>query len=123
MLRPKDAIIAKMFMRPKETPQTESPVKVSETGKPVRGNGGARTDEVPAEIVDDEDQTQGSGVPARLSKDEFVIKADVLRKLGKGNPEIGAAILEEMMANILASSEDEIEPNQVPSGLSDLLGA
>jgi hypothetical protein len=122
MFSPKDALIAKMFMKPKEQPVPESGKKLSETAEPVRGEGGPKDDLVPAVIQDPEDPTS-EPIPARLSPGEFVINADVVRKLGKGNPELGAAILKQFMDNIMTQSEQGIEENQVPNGLASLLGA
>ena len=122
MFNAKDAMIAKMFMKPTPTPSAQSSVKVSETGKPVEGEGHGTSDDVPAEVVDENDPS-GEVTPAKLSKGEFVITADVVKKLGKGNPELGAAILQQMMDQVNAQSEPEIDQNQVPSGLKSLLGA
>jgi len=122
MFTPKDALIAKMFMTPKPAVPADSSVDVSETGKPIRGEGTGVSDSVPAEIVDENDPNSRP-TPAKLSKGEFVITADVVKKLGKGNPELGAAILQQMMDQISAQSEPEIDENQVPNGLRSLLGA
>lgn len=124
-MTPKDILIAKMFSKP--APQTiPAPVgtdmgeDVSATGKPVNGDGTGTSDDVPAEVTDEND---GSTAPAKLSKDEFVVPAHIVRKLGQGNAQIGAQVLQQMLSDIAAKSDNRMKGTQVPKGLQSLLGA
>jgi hypothetical protein len=58
-------------------------------GRPVKGKGDGVSDSVPARI--------GKKQPARVARDEVVISAKAVRRLGKGNPQRGAAKLYALM--------------------------
>jgi hypothetical protein len=58
-------------------------------GRPVKGRGDGVSDSVPARI--------GRNQPARVARDEVVIPAEAVRKIGKGNPKRGAAKLYALM--------------------------
>lgn len=116
---PKDMLIAKMFSQPNSRP-VPSPADASETGRPVQGPGTGTSDSVPAVITDENGQPES---PAQLSKDEFVVKADYLRKLGQGNPELGAKMLQNMLDQLMARSEPKVQKSQVSQGIGSLLGA
>lgn len=119
-MNPKDLLIAKMFAQPNR-PQPVM-TNVSETGKPVQGQGTGTSDEVPAEVTDENDPS-AAPQKAALSKDEYVVRADIVRKLGRGNPELGAKMLDQILENVFVQSEPKIDNNQVPKGLASVLGA
>lgn len=115
---PRDMLIAKMFAQPKQQPIIP---QTSQDGQPIQGPGTGTSDSVPATVVD---QNNPSDVqPAQLSKDEFVVKADYVRKLGQGNPELGAKILQGLLDNLMAHSEPKVKENQTTKGIGSLLGA
>jgi hypothetical protein len=58
-------------------------------GRPVQGRGDGVSDSVPARI--------GKRQPARVARDEVVIPAEAVRRLGKGNPQRGADKLYALM--------------------------
>jgi hypothetical protein len=58
-------------------------------GRPVQGRGDGVSDSVPARI--------GKRQPARVARDEVIIPADAVRRLGKGNPKRGADKLYALM--------------------------
>jgi hypothetical protein len=58
-------------------------------GRPVQGRGDGVSDSVPARI--------GKRQPARVARDEVIIPADAVRRLGKGNPQRGADKLYALM--------------------------
>jgi hypothetical protein len=58
-------------------------------GRPVRGKGDGVSDSVRARI--------GKRQPARVARDEVIIPADVVRRIGKGNPKRGADKLYALM--------------------------
>ena len=58
-------------------------------GFPVQGPGDGVSDSVPARI--------GKRQPARVARDEVIMPADVVRRLGKGNPKRGADKLYALM--------------------------
>ena len=58
-------------------------------GRPVQGPGDGVSDSVPARI--------GRDQPARVARDEAIIPADAVRRLGKGNPKKGADKLYSLM--------------------------
>jgi hypothetical protein len=58
-------------------------------GRPVRGRGDGVSDSVPARI--------GKRQPARVARDEVIIPAEAVRRLGNGNPQRGAAKLYALM--------------------------
>lgn len=115
---PKDMMIAKMFAQPRAQPVMP---QSSQDGRPVQGQGTGTSDSVPAAVVDA--NSPGEAQPALLSKDEFVVKADIIRKLGQGNPELGAQVLQGILDNILAQSEPKVKANSTTKGIGSLLGA
>jgi hypothetical protein len=58
-------------------------------GRPVQGPGDGVSDSVPARI--------GKRQPARVARDEVIIPADAVRRIGKGNPQRGADKLYALM--------------------------
>ena len=58
-------------------------------GRPVRGKGDGVSDSVRARI--------GKRQPARVARDEVIIPANVVRRIGKGSPQRGAAKLYALM--------------------------
>ena len=58
-------------------------------GLPVQGRGDGVSDSVPARI--------GKNQPARVARDEVIMPADVVRRIGKGNPKRGADKLYALM--------------------------
>jgi len=58
-------------------------------GRPVEGPGDGVSDSVPARI--------GKNQPARVARDEVIIPADAVRRLGNGNPKRGADKLYALM--------------------------
>ncbi len=58
-------------------------------GRPVQGRGDGVSDSVPARI--------GKRQPARVARDEVIIPAEAVRRLGKGNPQRGADKLYALM--------------------------
>jgi hypothetical protein len=58
-------------------------------GKPIQGPGDGVSDSIPARI--------GRKQPARVARDEAVIPAEAVRKIGKGNPKRGADKLYALM--------------------------
>jgi len=58
-------------------------------GRPVRGPGDGVSDSVPARI--------GRSQPARVARDEVIMPANVVRRIGKGNPKRGADKLYALM--------------------------
>jgi hypothetical protein len=58
-------------------------------GRSVKGRGDGVSDSVPARI--------GKRQPARVARDEVIIPAEAVRKIGKGNPKRGAAKLYALM--------------------------
>lgn len=58
-------------------------------GRPVQGRGDGVSDSVPARI--------GKRQPARVARDEVIIPAEAVRRLGKGNPKRGADKLYALM--------------------------
>ena len=58
-------------------------------GFPVQGPGDGVSDSVPARI--------GKKQPARVARDEVIMPADVVRRIGKGNPKRGADKLYALM--------------------------
>jgi hypothetical protein len=58
-------------------------------GRPVQGPGDGVSDSVPARI--------GKHQPARVARDEVIMPADVVRRIGKGNPKRGADKLYALM--------------------------
>jgi hypothetical protein len=58
-------------------------------GHPVKGPGDGVSDSVPARI--------GRHQPARVARDEVIMPADVVRRIGKGNPKRGADKLYALM--------------------------
>jgi hypothetical protein len=58
-------------------------------GRPVQGPGDGVSDSVPARI--------GSSQPARVARDEVIMPANVVRHIGKGNPQRGADKLYSLM--------------------------
>jgi hypothetical protein len=58
-------------------------------GHPVQGPGDGVSDSVPARI--------GRNQPARVARDEVIMPADVVRRIGKGNPQRGADKLYALM--------------------------
>lgn len=115
---PKDMMIAKMFSQPRQQPVIP---QSSADMAPIQGPGTGTSDSVPATVVDE--NNPGDTQPAQLSKDEFVVKADYVRKLGQGNPELGAKILQGLLDNLMAQSEPKVKGNQTTKGIGSLLGA
>ena len=115
---PADMMIAKMFAQAK--PQPVIP-QSSQDGQPIQGPGTGTSDSVPATITDS--NSPGEAQPAALSKDEFVVPADVIRKLGQGNPELGSKIVQELLNQVLAHSEPKTKKSQATAGIAGLLGA
>ena len=58
-------------------------------GRPIKGPGDGVSDSIPARI--------GRDQPARVARDEVVIPAEAVRRLGKGNPKRGADKLYALM--------------------------
>ncbi len=58
-------------------------------GRPIEGPGDGVSDSVPARI--------GRDQPARVARDEVVVPADVVRRIGKGSPKRGADKLYDLM--------------------------
>lgn len=58
-------------------------------GQPVQGPGDGVSDSVPARI--------GKSQPARVARDEVIMPANVVRRIGKGNPQRGADKLYALM--------------------------
>jgi hypothetical protein len=58
-------------------------------GRPVQGPGDGVSDSVPARI--------GRDQPARVARDEVIMPANVVRRIGKGNPQRGADKLYALM--------------------------
>jgi hypothetical protein len=58
-------------------------------GQPIQGPGDGVSDSIPARI--------GRSQPARVARDEALIPADAVRRLGKGNPKKGADKLYSLM--------------------------
>lgn len=58
-------------------------------GRPVQGPGDGVSDSVPARI--------GNSQPARVARDEVIMPANVVRRIGKGNPQRGADKLYALM--------------------------
>jgi hypothetical protein len=58
-------------------------------GRPINGPGDGVSDSIPARI--------GRDQPARVARDEVIIPADAVRRLGKGNPKKGADKLYSLM--------------------------
>jgi hypothetical protein len=58
-------------------------------GRPVQGPGDGVSDSVPARI--------GRNQPARVARDEVIMPADVVSRIGKGNPQRGADKLYALM--------------------------
>lgn len=58
-------------------------------GRPVQGPGDGVSDSIPARI--------GKDQPARVARDEVIVPADAVRRLGKGNPQRGADKLYSLM--------------------------
>jgi len=58
-------------------------------GRPVQGQGDGVSDSVPARI--------GRDQPARVARDEVIVPADAVRRIGKGNPQRGADKLYALM--------------------------
>jgi hypothetical protein len=58
-------------------------------GQPVQGSGDGVSDSVPARI--------GRNQPARVARDEVIMPANVVRRIGKGNPQRGADKLYALM--------------------------
>jgi hypothetical protein len=58
-------------------------------GHPVKGRGDGVSDSVPARI--------GRDQPARVARDEVIVPADAVRRIGKGNPQKGADKLYALM--------------------------
>jgi len=58
-------------------------------GRPVQGPGDGVSDSVPARI--------GGDQPARVARDEVIMPANVVRRMGKGNPQRGADKLYSLM--------------------------
>jgi hypothetical protein len=58
-------------------------------GRPVKGGGDGVSDSVPARI--------GRDQPARVARDEVIIPAEAVRRMGKGSPKRGAAKLYALM--------------------------
>jgi len=58
-------------------------------GQPVQGPGDGVSDSVPARI--------GKNQPARVARDEVIMPANVVRRIGKGNPQRGADKLYALM--------------------------
>lgn len=58
-------------------------------GRPIEGPGDGVSDSVPARI--------GRDQPARVARDEVIIPADTVRRMGKGNPKRGADKLYALM--------------------------
>jgi len=58
-------------------------------GRPVQGPGDGVSDSVPARI--------GRSQPARVARDEVIMPANVVRRIGKGNPQRGADKLYSLM--------------------------
>jgi hypothetical protein len=58
-------------------------------GRPVQGQGDGVSDSVPARI--------GKRQPARVARDEVIVPADAVRRIGKGNPQRGADKLYALM--------------------------
>jgi hypothetical protein len=58
-------------------------------GRPVQGPGDGVSDSVPARI--------GRNQPARVARDEVIMPANVVRRIGKGNPKRGADKLYALM--------------------------
>jgi hypothetical protein len=58
-------------------------------GRPIEGPGDGVSDSIPARI--------GRSQPARVARDEVVVPAQAVRKLGKGNPKRGADKLYALM--------------------------
>jgi hypothetical protein len=58
-------------------------------GRPITGSGDGVSDSIPARI--------GRDQPARVARDEVVMPADAVRRIGKGNPKKGADKLYSLM--------------------------
>jgi hypothetical protein len=58
-------------------------------GQPIQGPGDGVSDSIPARI--------GRSQPARVARDEVLMPADAVRRLGKGNPKKGADKLYSLM--------------------------
>lgn len=115
---PKDMLIAKMFAQPRQQPVMP---QTSADQAPLQGPGTGTSDSIPTTITDS--NNPGDVQPAQLSKDEFVVKADYIRKLGQGNPELGAKVLQNLLDSLMAKSEPKVKENQTTKGIGALLGA
>jgi hypothetical protein len=58
-------------------------------GRPINGPGDGVSDSIPARIGQDQ--------PARVARDEVLMSADAVRRIGKGNPQRGADKLYALM--------------------------
>lgn len=80
----------------------------------VEGAGGGMDDFVPATIEGIE--------PILLSRDEYVIPADVVSHIGDGSSERGGELLDEMIANIrMMKTNTDIQPEELNETPEDIM--
>tara|TARA_R110002020_G_C16047274_1_gene754253 strand:- start:403 stop:825 length:423 start_codon:yes stop_codon:yes gene_type:complete len=80
----------------------------------VEGSGGGMDDFVPATIEGVE--------PILLSRDEYVVPADVVSHIGDGSSERGGELLDEMIANIrMMKTNTDIQPEELEETPADIM--
>jgi|TARA_R110002020_G_scaffold367291_3_gene579213 hypothetical protein len=80
----------------------------------VDGSGGGMDDFVPATIEGVE--------PILLSRDEYVVPADVVSHIGDGSSERGGELLDEMIANIrMMKTNTELQPEELQETPEDIM--